>query len=395
MKFFPMINKVQNYPWGSKTAFSELFNMVNEQSKPMAEIWMGAHSLGSSSVILEDGQKQPLLSFIEQAPKEILSSAVYEQFGELPFLFKILAADSALSIQVHPSKDEAEEGYHRENLAGIPIDAFNRNYKDPNHKPELIYALTPYHAMHGFRIIDEIELLFTLAEVSVIQHLVLEFCSNKCSRGLEKLFVGLLALKGDELKLAVRELLIAAEKHQENHNAFATVLALSLQYPDDPGLFVPLMLNVVTLEPGQAMYLDARTPHSYIRGTGLEVMANSDNVLRAGLTSKYIDTEELAKCTLFEEKPLNTVILNSERVDNVLTYSVPVPDFKFAIFLAPTDKIIRLSSAEILLPLDADLEIKHENGERLNLLKGQSVFIPASTKKYTMTSSGRVARVYC
>lgn len=392
--FFPMNNKVHNYPWGSKTSLCDLFGMDNLQCKPMAELWMGAHPNGCSSVTLSCGTVIPLSELINQDPNSVLSPNIYEQFSELPFLFKVLAAENALSVQVHPSKEEAEKGYQRENAQGIPLNAFERNYKDPNHKPELVYALTDYKAMNGFRRFDEIESLLRLVKHHSIKDLVGEFAFNKNSDGLKSLFRGVLSIQGDELKKAIEQLLITATVNRDN-SAFETVLELSQQYQCDVGLFAPLMLNVITLKPGQAMYLDAQTPHAYLNGTGLEIMANSDNVLRAGLTPKHIDIEELVCCTLFEEKPINTLLLEPTVVDGVLSYPVPVSDFEFFVCMSPLNKEIKTNSCQILLPLDADLELSHSNCERILLRKGQSVFVPAYVGEYVMNSEGRVAVAHC
>ncbi|TOR00617.1 mannose-6-phosphate isomerase, partial [Vibrio parahaemolyticus] len=156
----------------------------------------------------------------------------------------------------------------------------------------------------------------------------------------------------------------------------------------------PLMLNVLTLSPGEAMFLDARTPHAYLKGTGLEIMANSDNVLRAGLTPKHIDVVELARCTLFEEKSSDSLLLTPEVFGNRLSYSVPVSDFKFDCLMKSNDERVVMQSAEILLAIDSSLTLHHASGETLTLSRGESVFIPAYVKEYSINSKGRVARAY-
>lgn len=188
----------------------------------------------------------------------------------------------------------------------------------------------------------------------------------------------MLSLSEEERKQFIEKLLTIANQHQELA-PYTTVRELSRQYHDDVGLFVPLLLNVITLEPEQAMFLDACTPHTYINGTALEIMANSDNVLRAGLTSKHIDIEKLVSCTLFEKSRMETLVLELIVIDNVLTYPILVPDFRFSVFIGPGAKVVSTESAEILFTLDEDLELIHENGDALTVQKGQSVFIPACT----------------
>lgn len=391
--FFEMDNVIQNFAWGSRSAFGQLFDLDNIGNEPQAEMWMGAHPNGCSKV--QGSHSKVLLSqLIEAHREEFLSKQTNEKFGELPYLFKILAAENALSIQVHPSKEEAELGFQKEEQAQIPLSAHHRNYRDSNHKPELVYALTPYQAMNGFRAIPEIISLFSDVCVPQLSELLENLSVNPSPEGLCEFFVGILSLEGEH-KIKAVDSLISRVKNNLPHELSSLILILSEQYPYDVGLFTPLMLNVITLEPGEAMYLDARTPHAYLKGTALEVMANSDNVLRAGLTPKYIDVQELAKCTLFEGKPLDALKLAPISENGVLTYPVPVPDFKFSVYDKPNNKLVRPVSAEILLPLDSDLTLTHHSGEVVTLKKGQSVFIPAYVDEYCIHSRGYVAKAHC
>lgn len=390
--FFPMQNVIQDYAWGSRTSINQLFDIENPENKPQAEIWMGAHPNGCSKIV-ENGEEQLLSDFINLDKSGILTLGTDTQFGELPYLFKVLAAESALSIQVHPSKEQAEIGFEKEEQAGIPRTAGNRNYKDPNHKPELVYALTSYQAMNGFREIAEIVALFDKANVQAIQSIVDTFKASIDENGLKVFFSAMLSLEGEVKEAAVAELLTFA-KTNKNDKLFNLLLELSELYPGDIGLFAPLMLNVITLQPREAMYLDACTPHAYLKGTGLEIMANSDNVLRAGLTPKFIDVEELVKCTIFKEKQASTLLANPIDQDGGLFYPVPVDDFKFAVFEDITCLTLRTDSAEILLALDAEVTLTHLSGEAVTFNKGESVFVPAYTGKYQITSKGRVARAF-
>lgn len=389
--FFPMTNVIQNYAWGSTTSVNQLFGIENPNGEPQAEVWMGAHPNGCSMVESQSTTTK-LSELIGSDMNAFLSEKVAKRFGELPYLFKILAAEKALSIQVHPNKQQAEAGFAREEQQGIELSAANRNYKDPNHKPELVYALTSYQAMNGFRATEEIIANFTRLDIAELATLLAGLVADQTAQGLSDFFSGLLSLQGEEKDKALAALLTYANNSQDP--LLALIVELETQYPGDIGLFVPLTLNIITLEPGQAMFLDAETPHAYIKGTGLEIMANSDNVLRAGLTPKYMDIEELVACTIFEEKPFDTLLLEPNVNDEVLEYPIPVEDFKFAIIPSSTARTIEIYSAEILLPLDGTMTLTHSNGQHCVIEKGQSVFIPAYAEHYTLESQGRVARAY-
>ncbi|EKF9987896.1 mannose-6-phosphate isomerase, class I [Vibrio cholerae] len=389
--FFPMTNPIQNYAWGSKTALQQLFELENPTHEPQAELWMGAHPNGCSGIAI-NGKIVQLSDFIAQNPNVILGEYTARQFGELPYLFKILAAENALSIQVHPNKQQAERGFAQEEQLGIALTASHRNYKDPNHKPELVYALTEYQAMNGFRANQEILNYFIELSIDEIQPLVDAFQSNPTEQGLRDFFSGLLSLQG-EIKNRALEVLITQAK-QIDLPLFQLIIELEKHYPNDIGLFAPLMLNVITLQPGEAMFLDAETPHAYLHGTGLEIMANSDNVLRAGLTPKYMDIDELVACTQFKHKPLEQLSLKPEIIEESEQYPIPVADFKFAIIPPAAQQAISVRSAEIVLPLDSSMILRHANGEQCLVTKGQSVFIPAYAEQYTIECDGRVARAF-
>lgn len=387
-----MDNKIQNYDWGSRTAIQDLFGFANEAQQPQAEVWMGTHPNGCS-IVKQGSTNVSLSELIKQDPPAFLSQSTSKAFGDLPFLFKILAADKALSIQVHPNKQDAELGYAKEQELGVPLSAFNRNYKDANHKPELVYALTEYQAMNGFRPFDEIITEFRLCDIPEVNGYLEQFERNPNQDGLCHFFVEILSMKEARKLNAVDHLLSYAAMNQARL-VYALILDLAEQYPNDVGLFAPLLLNVITLKPGEAMFLCARTPHAYIKGTGLEIMANSDNVLRAGLTPKHMDVEELVKCTDFIPKPINTLLTQAEINGSEHHFPVSVQDFQFSVFQAPKEQRVEMTSAEILMPIDADVALLAQSGETLVLGKGQSAFIPAYVGNYTISCEGRVARAF-
>ncbi|PSV19648.1 mannose-6-phosphate isomerase, class I [Photobacterium kishitanii] len=390
--FYKMGNVIQDYAWGSVTSIEHLFAIPNPQQKPQAEMWMGAHANGCSTIIV-NGETVRLADFIATDPDAIIGAETQAKFAELPYLFKVLAAEKALSVQVHPSKHQAEIGYAKEEKIGIARNASNRNYKDPNHKPELVFALTPYQAMNGFRQIAEIVTLFQTLNIEVISDLVAKLAANQTEAGLGAFFEAMLSLEGEHKDAAVNALLAFCNANQEQP-LFALLLELAEQYPGDIGLFAPLMLNVLTLQPGEAMFLSACTPHAYIKGTGLEIMANSDNVLRAGLTPKFMDVPELVANTEFTSMAVDKLLLAPTVAEGGLHYHVPVPDFKFSVYKQVHDIALQNTSAEILFAIDTPLTVTHHNGETLTLEKGQSVFIPAYAKAYSAHCDGMFARAY-
>lgn len=387
-----MDNKIQNYDWGSRSAIHDLFGFANDDHRPQAEVWMGTHPNGCSSIEGSDVSLS-LADLIQHDQVAFLSEPTAKQYGDLPFLFKILSAERALSIQVHPSKCDAQTGFAREQQLGIPLDAAWRNYKDANHKPELVYALTDYQAMNGFRPFEEILVGFRQCHIPELNTYLEQFEQNTNEAGLRRFFVELLSMSDLRKQNALDQLVTYASLNQQQPTC-QLIIELAEQYPNDVGLFAPLLLNVITLKPGEAMFLNARTPHAYIKGTGLEIMANSDNVLRAGLTSKHMDVEELVKCTDFVSKPVESLLTHAHVVGCEHHFPVPVKDFQFSILSKPESQPMTMSSAEILMAIDADLTLVASNGETLTLSKGQSAFIPAYVKTYTISSSGRIARAF-
>jgi mannose-6-phosphate isomerase len=385
-----LINSVQNYAWGSKTALTELYGIHNPDNLPMAELWMGAHPKSSSKVQDAAGQPQSLRQVIEKDKTALLGAAVAGRFGELPFLFKVLCADQPLSIQVHPNKQNSEIGFAKENEAGIPLDAAERNYKDPNHKPELVFALTPFLAMNAFRPFTEIVSL--LQPVAGAHTSIAHFLQEPGAERLSQLFAALLNMQGDEKSRALAVLKAALNNQQGE--PWETIRVISEFYPDDSGLFSPLLLNVVKLNPGEAMFLFAETPHAYLKGVALEVMANSDNVLRAGLTPKYIDIPELVANVKFTPKPADELLTQPVKNGTTLDFPIPVEDFAFSLHDLTTQPAdLAQQSAAIVFCVEGEAMLT--KGEtRLVLKPGESAFVSANESPITVSGVGRVARVY-
>lgn len=385
-----LINSVQNYAWGSQTALTDLYGIPNPDNLPMAELWMGAHPKSSSKIEDASGNVRALRDVIEADKTALLGNAVADRFGELPFLFKVLCADQPLSIQVHPNKKASELGFAKENAAGIPLDAAERNYKDPNHKPELVFALTPFLAMNAFREFSEIVSL--LQPVAGAHTAIAHFLENPDAASLSQLFASLLNMQGDEKSHALAILKTALDSQQGE--PWQTIRVISEFYPDDSGLFSPLLLNVVKLNPGDAMFLFAETPHAYLQGVALEVMANSDNVLRAGLTPKYIDIPELVANVKFVAKPAADLLTQPVKNGAELDFPIPVEDFAFSLHdLSHTEMTVAQESAAILFCVEGEA-VLNKGEQRLVLKPGESAFIAANESPITISGTGRLARVF-
>lgn len=392
MSLIKLNNVIQNYPWGSKYSLNQLFGILNPENEPQAEIWMGAHQNGCS----RNAENGALLSSIIAAnPAKTLGAYTEARFGELPYLFKVLAAETPLSIQVHPNKQKAEIGFERENQQGIALNASNRNYKDPNHKPELVYALTFYRAMNGFRPIKHIIELFREAKIHTLEAELTQLEQGVNDKALKQFFNSIMTLEGQRKADALQEL-YRSYSRPSNTKMAREALEYSQQfkahYPDDIGLFSPLILNTVELAPGEAMFLHAETPHAYVHGTALEIMASSDNVLRAGLTPKYIDVPELIDNTIFRSILPEDIKLKPVLKSGNLSFPIPVDDFGFEI-LYSTDakKEHYLRGAEILFCIEGSVTVF--SGETsMELSPGESVFIGCDCLNYQYQGLGKLAR---
>lgn len=391
---FKLNNVIQDYPWGSKTDITELFSIANPNNQHQAEIWMGAHANGCSKVA-DSGEL--LSDVINSDPTSILGEYTQHRFGNLPYLFKVLSAEKPLSIQVHPRLSRAREGFARENEQGIPVNAPNRNYRDDNHKPELVYALTFYQAMNGFRPLQEIIALFEEAQIATLNTELEALKATPNEFGLQVFFTAVMNLQGERKQSALVELQQSNTRRPKTamaREAFTMVGAFRKEYADDIGLFSPLMLNVVELAPGEAMFLHAETPHAYVKGTGLEIMGNSDNVLRAGLTPKYIDVPELIANTRFNSIPKEDIRLAPVKMGNKSGYPIPVDDFAFEVITSDgsqNEQFVR--SAEILFCINGEVSVTSQN-DTVVLKAGESLFVCNIAQSYRYQGDAVFARAF-
>ena len=388
--FYRLINAVKNYPWGSRSELNQRFNIPNPDDQPQAELWMGVHPSGISQVVC-DNETLALSELIARDSIGMLGVTTVERFGDLPFLLKILAADKALSIQVHPEKAAAEEGYAKALQMGV---SDIPDYNDDNHKPELVYAITPFVAMNGFRELPSIVRNIKALNIPELDRVADALAEQQNPQGLETFFQSLMQISLDSKTQAIAEIVSNGAARFEPSLA-GIMRTLNQQYPNDIGVLAPLYLNCVTLQPGEAMFLYPGTLHAYIQGTAVEVMASSDNVLRAGLTNKKINPGELIKCTRFIPTPASSLLMTPQRTDGRDQYPVPVEDFQFSLFSAVDNQKIMTSSAGIVLVIEGSASLCHECGEELTLDVGESAFIPASASCWSFSVTGAACVVTC
>ncbi len=388
-------NPILEYAWGSKTFIPELLGNSNPDKKPKAELWMGAHSKAPSFVIL-DGERISLLELIQKNPVEILGESVAKRFSnQLPFLFKVLAASSPLSIQAHPDKEQAHKGFLRENRHGIPLDDPERNYKDENHKPELICALTPLWGLKGFRPLEEIQTLTKRIASPALNELVAHLKSDPIDKGFKTFFVDLMAMAKERLAEIVKDTVLRCKKLIYADPAFKWVVKLDRVYPGDVGVLSPIILNLVRLEPGDSMAMPSGQFHAYLDGAGIEIMANSDNVLRGGLTPKHIDVKELVNILDFQPKCVQ--LIRSEMKDEgVSLYPNAVDEFMLSVLSPKEDLVINSTDragVEIMICVEGNAEISDSpTGDTLLIHKGASVIIPACVEQYQITGNAKIYR---
>jgi mannose-6-phosphate isomerase len=392
---------LKRYAWGSLDAIPGLLGAAPD-GEPVAELWLGAHPQDPSPVPCLG---QTLDKAIASNPTGMLGIRTAARFGDrLPFLLKVLAPAKPLSIQVHPNLEQAWAGFVGENAAGVPSEDAGRNYRDANHKPELLCALTPFEALCGLRPVADTLRLFDALEVAELGPIRTLFEGED---GLRAAVSHLLRI-GDPLPLVgavadgCRRLSVNGGGGGDGNGggsgewgalARAVLLAES-EFPGDIGVVVALLLNHIVLEPGEAVYVGAGTLHCYLRGMGVEIMANSDNVLRCGLTPKHIDVPELLKITNF--RPLSDPRCPGTAVDGGREFRPPIPDFRLSILdVDPVSGPVsaRGGAPYIVLCTHGAVEVGVEGeagvGSALALSLGRGAFVPASARSFEVRGAGR------
>ncbi|MGV9745372.1 mannose-6-phosphate isomerase, class I [Rhodococcus zopfii] len=395
---------LRSYAWGSRTAIAELCGRSVPSAHPEAELWLGAHPADPAWVVSENGDAPAsLLDVVESDPQSQLGSGTVDRFGaRLPFLLKLLAAEEPLSLQAHPSAVQAAQGYAREQELGVPLDSPIRNYRDPNHKPELVVALTRFEALAGFRdAARTVELLESL-RVPELDPYVGLLAGQPDSGGLRALFTTWITLPQPVLTSLLPRVLDGCVTYLATNGrprVFAeevrTALQLAESYPGDAGVLASLLLNRITLEPGQGLYLDAGNLHAYLSGMGVEIMANSDNVLRGGLTPKHVDVPELLRVLDFRcpDVPILEAVPAGEAEVRYLT---PAPEFALSRLEPEPGAAVTLAPCgpQILLCTSGTVRLDC-GGAGIDLTPGRSVWISAADPELTveaLTSGTQVFR---
>jgi mannose-6-phosphate isomerase len=393
---YKLKNTIKNYEWGSTRWLPEFLGEKNISRVPWAELWMGVHPSGPSRITgaFPKGEELFLPDLIARNPRYFLGKETERDFGALPFLFKVLTAAAPLSIQAHPNAEQARQGWERENSEAVPLDAPERNYKDPNHKPEILCALSRFKALCGFRRPDEIRTLMEIFRTksglqSAMEPLIAALDSSEDSSPLRTFLSRLFALNPETLGRMSEygENQKLEEEYPEYSEEWALLRNLAGFYPKDPGVIAPLYLNLLSLAPGEAIYLPAGILHAYVYGMGVELMANSDNVLRGGLTSKHIDLKELFQVLLFS--PFKPRILRpcfpaekdneAEAGNRSFCFKYPAPCGEFSLSLMKGgENIFAEKGPSIILAAEGELLIEAKGGEeKFRLKQGESIFVPA------------------
>jgi mannose-6-phosphate isomerase len=388
-KVLRLQGKTLHYPWGGKSFLPQFLHLPNPEEKPFAEYWLGAHEMAPSRLQLDSGKSANLNEYIHKFPTETLGIQVAEKFGRLPYLLKILDVRDMLSIQVHPSKKNAEHEYAEENRRGVAMHAADRNYRDDNHKPELMLALSEFWLLHGFkssgplaRILKETKELNFLTSVfergayAEVYKTVMEMQQADVNTKLQPLL--------DRIVPAYQEGVL--RKADENFWAARAAITFNSAGHIDRGIFSIYFFNLLMLDPGQAVFQDAGIPHAYLEGQNVEIMANSDNVLRGGLTSKRVDIKELLKHVNFEAT-VPRIIQGMKKTKFLQVFGTPAPDFELGKLELPKGDRVEYTSvsAEIFLLWSGDLTI-HENQQNEFSLKPGEAFISFDAAEFQLNA---------
>ncbi|HJU46122.1 MAG TPA: mannose-6-phosphate isomerase, class I [Chitinophagaceae bacterium] len=353
---YRLTGQIQHYRWGGYDFIPQLLHIVNAGHQSFAEYWLGAHDNAPAQIIPGN---IPLNIYLQEHLQENGAAGISKR---LPYLLKVLDVRDMLSIQVHPSKQAAAVEFERENAGGIPLTASHRNYKDDNHKPELMVALSDFWLLHGFKPVEEIiEIIETVPEFAFMLPLLKE-------GGYKQLYSKLMQMEQEEINRILQPLLeriVAAYDcdylPKESPHFWAARAALTFNEPDktDRGIFSIYLLNLVHLDIGEAIFQDAGVLHAYLEGQNIEIMANSDNVLRGGLTPKHIDVNELMKHVTFEAVTPR-VIQATDAGNGEQVFASPAPDFRLSRFVLKKEQklAIATSSTEIYLLLEGAVTLK-------------------------------------
>jgi mannose-6-phosphate isomerase len=391
-KLYLLKGKIQNYAWGGADFIPNLLGEKATEEK-CAEYWLGAHDNAPSEVLI-DQETKPLNNFLNTDLKEKLGQKIASKFGRLSFLFKVLDVKDVLSIQVHPTKIAAEKGFKVENEMGIPLKAAHRNYKDDNHKPEIMVALGEFWLLHGF--LPEDKLVATLKNIKEFTHLLPVF-KEQGYYGLYKTVMDQSDEDNNRILQPLIDKILPAYKAgnlEKSNPAYWAAKAVDSSTNTkilDKGIYSIYFFNVVKANKGEAVFQDAGIPHAYLEGQNMELMANSDNVLRGGLTPKHVDIPELLKHVEFKATVPNVMQGELQKDGLERIYKSAAPDFELSQITLNANQNYKseTKTAQILILLEGEATIKEQN-TRLHLKKGAAVLILANAFYEISTSKNAV-----
>ena len=381
--------------WGSPDAIPAFLG-DRADGTPVSEIWFGAHPDGPT--LLADGRT--LAQFIEEDPARALGPDLLYAFGPtLPFLLKIIAPDQTLSLQVHPTKEIAREGYLREEVLGVARTDRRRTYRDMNHKPEMIYAITDFEALVGFRVPRKARRLLEGLECDLAARLRHRLQLSTVRGGLQALVAWLFDEDSPATAAAVTEFVEEcrvrlAEGRSPSRRADRLVDVLGARHPGDPGIIVAFLMNPVSLRPGEAVHIPPRQIHAYQSGLGIEVMASSDNVIRAGLTGKYVDSAQLVEIAEFSALP-PVRVAPEHPTPTTDRFMVPAQEFELAVTTLSGDEAeveVPGEGARILLTVEGRARVRTRDGEAV-LDRGEAAFVAADEGVVKARGNGRLIQV--
>ncbi|MGH8777332.1 MAG: mannose-6-phosphate isomerase, class I [Jiangellaceae bacterium] len=372
-------NPVRDYAWGSPTVIPDLLGRP-ATGEPQAELWLGAHGAAPSLVRTESGLLT-LPDLVARDPERMLGPAVVARFGaRLPFLLKVLAVERPLSIQVHPTTTQAEEGYAAEDAAGVPLAAPDRSYRDPFHKPEVVVALSDFEALAGFREPSETAALIATLDLPALGDVERMLTEPGGLAGATRWMLEF------EPVLPLVDEVVQACTRRAGSEPFGTVARIAADHPGDRGVLLALLLDLVRLRPGQACAVPAGTPHAYLRGVVVEAQASSDNTLRAGLTPKHVDAPEVLRTLRYEPAPHLRLVPRA--IDGVAEYGMAdVAEFRLSrVRLGAPPTVLTGSGPAILLVTEGQATLTA--GTRLALARGASAFVPADCERVELAGDG-------
>jgi mannose-6-phosphate isomerase len=406
MAIYPLENSVQKYAWGDPDLIPAFLDSPNPAREPWAELWLGAHPKAPSLALLPNGEKLPLNELIARDTRSSLGGSGAGSPNRLPFLFKMLAVAQPLSLQAHPSRLTALRGYRREERAGIMLDPAERSYIDSHHKPEFIVSMDRFEGMCGFRPIDDI-----LRNIRVVAGENWLGYAGRLARYPSKMELALVfynflslesAERGQVLKLArqrIDRLLENAKPESAESLAFGWIPRLMDAFPNDMGALAPLMLNCFDIGPGEGLFVAPGQPHAYFRGCALEIMANSDNEVRAGLTRKRKDLAEFMAVLDFSAAPLNVALprcgdSDARGLGQLCAYDIDSEEFSLAVIRVngAARRYPRKPAPEILLCIEGSLQLGAASGGNFPLKRGAALFVEACEGAYELAGRGMLYR---